>query len=235
MFLHGLGCASTYDYIQVAAKGALSGHRRLLVDLIGAGYSDDATGFDYTPAGHAAYLKGFLASLDLPPYYLFGHSMGGAIAVLLAREVQHRLRGLILTEPHVDVAEKGSASRFIASFSEEDFVRRGFDALVGAARRAQDGGWAGSLQRWDARTLHSAAAAIVGGGNPPWREVMYELTCPIQVIIGSKSEQDFKIDEMRKKGISVHYAQGVGHGMAWEDPLVTANAIARAMGEIEKE
>ncbi len=233
VFLHGLGCASTYDYAEVAAHGALAGHRRILVDLLGAGYSETVAGFDYTPANHAAYLKGFLDRLHLPPYYLFGHSMGGAIAVLLAQQLVQNLRAVILTEPHIDPAAKGSASRFIASFSEEDFARRGFAALKSAAKRAEGAGWYGSLQSWGARTLHSAAAAIAEGGNPSWREAMYRLICPVHVIVGSQSKEDFKIDEMRKNGITVHIAQGVGHGMAWENAAITAEAIAKAIATVE--
>lgn len=159
--------------------------------------------------------------------------MGGAIAVLLAQQLVQNLRAVILTEPHIDPAAKGSASRFIASFSEEDFARRGFAALKSAAKRAEGAGWYGSLQSWGARTLHSAAAAIAEGGNPSWREAMYRLICPVHVIVGSQSKEDFKIDEMRKNGITVHIAQGVGHGMAWENAAITAEAIAKAIATVE--
>ena len=40
VFIHGLGVASTFDYPLVAADQHLAGHRKLLPDLLGHGYSD---------------------------------------------------------------------------------------------------------------------------------------------------------------------------------------------------
>jgi pimeloyl-ACP methyl ester carboxylesterase len=40
VFIHGLGCASSYDYPGVATDPAFSGQRALLIDLPGFGYSD---------------------------------------------------------------------------------------------------------------------------------------------------------------------------------------------------
>ena len=46
LFIHGLGCAATFDYPDVATQQALKNHRRILVDLLGAGYSDKPVDFD---------------------------------------------------------------------------------------------------------------------------------------------------------------------------------------------
>ena len=51
LFLHGLGCAGSFDYPQVAAQRELEGHRRILVDLLGAGYSDKPENFEIRPQG----------------------------------------------------------------------------------------------------------------------------------------------------------------------------------------
>lgn len=37
LFLHGIGCAGSFDYPQVAAQEELRNHRCILIDLLGAG------------------------------------------------------------------------------------------------------------------------------------------------------------------------------------------------------
>lgn len=53
LFLHGLGCSGSFDYPQVAVQNTIINHRRILVDLLGAGYSDKPCDFDYQVSSHA--------------------------------------------------------------------------------------------------------------------------------------------------------------------------------------
>ena len=76
LFLHGLGCAGSFDYPQVVAQRELEGHRRILVDLLGAGYSDKPENFEYNVRSHVSYLKAFVESLGIKAFVLFGHSLG---------------------------------------------------------------------------------------------------------------------------------------------------------------
>ncbi|KAJ4456815.1 putative alpha/beta hydrolase [Paratrimastix pyriformis] len=53
------------------------------------------------------------------PFFVLGHSMGGCIAPLISRRCRdnHSFRGLILSNPVVDLAEKGVALKFIRVLS----------------------------------------------------------------------------------------------------------------------
>src|SRR5665648_169975 len=98
LFIHGLGCAGSFDYPEVAAQDSLKNHRRILVDLLGAGYSDKPKEFTYTVEDHARYLQEFISFLNLGPFILFGHSLGGAIVLTLADKCRDRLHQIILSE-----------------------------------------------------------------------------------------------------------------------------------------
>ncbi len=75
MVLHGLGCASCYEYPAVMAEPALcSGRRALLIDLLGAGNSDKPREFGYAAEAHAEYLCELLRGLGIETFDLFGHS-----------------------------------------------------------------------------------------------------------------------------------------------------------------
>src|SRR5690349_13178302 len=84
VYVHGLGGSAT-NWTDLA--GQLSGHAGgIAVDLPGFGRTEPTRGFTYTPAAHAEVLARFLRGLDLGRVHLFGNSMGGTIAMLLAAE-----------------------------------------------------------------------------------------------------------------------------------------------------
>ena len=66
----------------------------LAPDLPGHGESDPPS--FRSVAEYAASMAAFLDAMDIPEIYLMGHSMGGAIAQLLALAMPERIRGLIL-------------------------------------------------------------------------------------------------------------------------------------------
>lgn len=79
VFIHGLGCASSYDYPRIASDPALRERRKILIDLPGFGYSDKPRVFSYNIHEQALVLEQFLSHLRLQRFALFGHSMGGSI------------------------------------------------------------------------------------------------------------------------------------------------------------
>ncbi len=82
VFVHGLGCASSCDYPAVAREPALASRRAILVDLLGSGFSDRPEDFEYTVAAHARVVVALLEALGVATCDLFGHSMGGAVAIV---------------------------------------------------------------------------------------------------------------------------------------------------------
>ncbi len=129
-FIHGLGCTGSFDYAEVAAQDSLKNHRRILVDLLGAGYSDKPNEFTYTVEDHAIYLQEFISSLKLGPFILFGHSLGGAVALALADICRDRIHQIILSESNLDKSSEGSTSKYIADFEMQDFVNHEFGKLA---------------------------------------------------------------------------------------------------------
>ena len=51
--IHGLGCAGSFDYVEIFNSEKFKGHRRVLIDLLGAGYSDKPLDFSYEVKEHA--------------------------------------------------------------------------------------------------------------------------------------------------------------------------------------
>ena len=78
-------------------------HCLIIPDLYGFGFTPRADDGDYTPRGVLAHLEALLAALaerlDGAPLGLIGASMGGSVAVELARRQPQRINRLLLLAP----------------------------------------------------------------------------------------------------------------------------------------
>lgn len=74
------------------------GYRAFAPDLRGCGDTDRPPD-GYTIEQLAADLADFTRALDLPPFHLVGHSLGGAVAMQFALDHPHRVQTLTLAAP----------------------------------------------------------------------------------------------------------------------------------------
>ena len=227
IFVHGLGCAASCDYPQVAFDPALTGRRMLLVDLLGSGFSDRPDGFSYSIRGQARTIAALVEHIGVGAVDIFGHSMGGAIAIEAARLLGDQVQHLVLSEPNLD-AGGGYYSRKIAEMAEADYVSKGHNDLAEASRLDGSGIWAASLLASAPFVVYRGAVSLVAGGNPEWREMLYALPFPKTVIFGSQSLPDNDTEELPLNGVHVGVVQDAGHMMAWENPSGLAHAIREA-------
>lgn len=228
IFIHGLGCASSCDYPAIAADPALAGRRMLLVDLLGSGFSDHPAEFGYTIDLHARTIVQLVGHLGLEAVDLFGHSMGGAVAITAAGLLGHRVRRMVLSEPNLEPGG-GIFSRRIAAFSEADYLSSGHDDLVRTFARVDGGMWAASLMVSAPYALHRGASSLVTGSSPSWGEQLAILGMPKTVIFGSASLPHPHIEQLPRSGVKIDIVPDAGHSMAWENPAGLAGAIGRAL------
>ncbi len=97
VFVHGhLASSATWEDV---LRPASAGHPAIAVDLPGAGASDRPWPHDYSVAGQALGLAGFLAARGIPRAIVVGNSLGGATAMLVAAEWPERVEALVLVAP----------------------------------------------------------------------------------------------------------------------------------------
>lgn len=231
VFLHGLGCASSFEYPAVAAQPPLRGRRAILIDLLGAGYSERPANFGYSVEDHAAYLNEMLVSLDLREIVLFGHSLGGAVAICLAVLLKDRLRQLILTESNLDPSEEGATSRIIGSQPYEDFIARGYDRMLAHAKQ-QNPLWGATFAHWLPASAWRLSSSAVRGGTPSWREQLYGLPIPKSFLFGAHTLPSDDVETLRENGIRVEIIPDAGHSMALENPLALAETLASIIADV---
>ncbi|WP_310620844.1 alpha/beta fold hydrolase [Flexibacterium corallicola] len=231
VFIHGLGCASSFDYPAVASLGGLNNHRRILIDLIGSGFSDKPQAFSYEISAHAKYLEEFLGALGLDEFYLYAHSMGGAIALELANLMKPAVKGIVLSEPNLDNGG-GMFSKQVAAMTEDDYGSFGHKDLVSnnkAAANNSDICWAMSMGASLPQAIYRESVSLINGSRPSWREILYSLDIPKTYIFGSDTLPDEDFEELPNNGVEVAVVSKAGHSMAWENPEGLATAIANAI------
>lgn len=229
LFIHGLGCAGSFDYPLVAAQEALKKHRCILVDLLGSGYSDKPDDFTYTVNDHAEYLADFVTSIGLQSFVLFGHSLGGAIALSLATKCRAQIDRIILSEANLDKSSMGSTSKYIADFDMQDFQQNGFSKLVQESRTNGNQMWAAALSSWSPTAAYLISKSAAEGEEPSWRELLYSLDCPKTFIFGENSLPDPDLQVLSTHNIHIEVVKNAGHSMAWENPQGLAWAIEQGI------
>lgn len=204
--------------------------RRILIDLLGAGYSGRPEHFGYRATDHADVLVELVAKLDLGRFVLFAHSAGRPIALEVARRVDDQLAGLVLSESNPDPSQPGAVSYAIASQSAAEFLTHGFNELDSESRQDGSERWTAALAHWSPTASWKLSASLTAGQTPNERQVLYDLAIPRIYLIGEQSLPDPDHDELPRHGIQVLTIPGVGHSMAWENPESVASAIAVAIG-----
>ena len=165
IFIHGIGCASSYEHPRVVADSAFGGRRAILIDLPGFGYSDKPQTYGYTLTEQAAVVVEVIDALSLKTVDLFGHSMGGSIAIQAAEMLGDRLHQLAVSEPNFHLGG-GVYSRMMVESPEVEFIDKEFARIVAA----ETSPWKGCLQNAAPWAVWRAAKSMVDGVTPSWMQ-----------------------------------------------------------------
>ncbi len=223
IFIHGLGCAGSFDYVEAASLIG-SEHRIILIDLLGAGYSDKPLSFKYTVDSHVKYLKEFIEDFNLEEIIIFGHSLGGPIAIELCDVLRSRVKTLILSESNLEPSGYGSASFEIANFNEDD-LDKSLERKITEYERSGNTMWVATLRNWLPKAAFELSVNAVKGGEIPWRNLLYQFDFPKYFIFGEKSLPDADFTKLKEHGVNIEVVPKAGHSMAWENPEGFAQAI----------
>ncbi len=226
LFIHGLGCAGSFDYVEVASQEILSAHRRIVVDLLGAGYSDKPLDFNYSVENHASYLKDFVEFLEVDKIIVFGHSLGGAVSIELCQLIEDKVDNLILSESNLDPSTESAASYQIAKFDVNN-VENSLKSFIDNCEKNSNTMWTATLKNCLPKAVYELSKSALRGGKVSWRKMLYQFDFNKTFIFGEKSLPDKDYEELSEKGIKVEVVKNAGHSMAWENPSGLALTILK--------
>jgi pimeloyl-ACP methyl ester carboxylesterase len=213
----------------VAARPPLAGRRRLLIDLLGFGYSDRPFGCRYRLVDHARSVGAVLDAAGIGGSQVIGHSMGGTVAITLAALRPDLVSALVVAEGNLDPGV-GTGSVEIAAWSEADFVARGHAFLLGrllTEARSGDpavGVYAAAFRLAAPHAVHRSAVGLLARTRPTARESLYQYPGPKAFVFGARSlPNPDRI--LAQHGVEVLVVPDAGHAMTVEAPAVFARLV----------
>ena len=228
IFLHGFPLDHT-TWLPVA-RLLKDKARCILPDLRGHGKSP-VVGTEATIMLMAEDVTRLMDKLEIPQAVIVGHSMGGYIAMQLAKSFPDRVNGLglVATQSEPDAPDKAAARLQ----SREDVLKNGTAALVeNMASRLTDDisvlqGLRKVMERTHPQGVAMAQFAMVHRNDAtPW---LSEITLPVVVIAGAK-DKIIQEETMRRIALLLcsgkyYLSQTASHMIPIEDPLLVAHAL----------
>ncbi|MFF1275335.1 alpha/beta fold hydrolase [Streptomyces marokkonensis] len=231
VYVHGLGATSPAYFTATAVHPLLAGHRSLLVDLLGHGHSDRPTSFAYTLEDHADALAAALRAADVTGAEFVAHSMGGAVAVVLAARHPGLVSRLVLVDANLDPLPRvpgAAGSSGIAAYTEEEFVS-------GAWREVRDRAgahWWSTMRLAGLEALHRSATHLVRGTTPTMRELLLALPVPRTFLFPAADGAFPGSAELVASGVLLTAIPDCGHNIMLDNPEAFARAVAEALDKL---
>jgi pimeloyl-ACP methyl ester carboxylesterase len=231
LYLHGLGASSGPYFTAAAVHPALAarGHRSLLMDLLGFGISDRPEDFPYTLEAHADALSAALETAGVRAADVVAHSMGGAVAIVLASRHPALVARLVLVDASLDPVpadRRLAGASGIAGYTEAEFLSGGWQEV-----RDRVGPHWWSTMRLAGRTaLHRSAVHRARGTEPTMRAQLMALPIPRSFLHPAIDGPPAGAEELRAAGVSVVAVPDCGHNIMLDNPEAFARATAAALG-----
>ncbi|MCK7622293.1 alpha/beta hydrolase [Streptomyces sp. RS10V-4] len=228
VYLHGLGASAAPYFAAAAVHPALTGPRSLLVDLLGFGLSDRPTHVDYTLEDHADTLATALRAADVRAADVVAHSMGGAVALVLAHRHPHLVSRLVLVDANLDPmtpARGRPGTRGIAAYTEEEFLAGGWRDI----RDAVGPHWWSTMRLAGREALHRSAVHLARGTDPTMRELLLGLAVP-RTYLSPESDGPLPgAAQLTDAGVCLVAIPHCGHNIMLDNPDAFSRATARAL------
>lgn len=219
VLVHGWTCDSHDWSWQIQAFS--ESHRVVALDLRGHGYSSSPKS-GYNPRVFADDVAALITHLELGPVILIGHSLGGAVAAVLAVERPELVRAVVEVDPAYGLT--GELERSIKASLP---VLRGLDVLTKAAAmidRLRGPETSTYLRVWRRRRVLGMRPLVVTmsheaiwegehafGFRPATDQYLAARTCPVLCVTADMSRGSWECETFQDAISRLVPMEGFGH------------------------
>lgn len=233
VFLHGFG-STKEDYADVVHQAALDDHPVIAYDAPGCGASTCENPDDISIPFLVDVAEQVLRELGADRYHLFGHSMGGLTALLLADENPDRVASLTSIEGNLAPEDCFLSRQAITHQNDdpEEFLAD-FTDRVSSSRFATSALYAASLP-------HKVRAAAVA---PIFRSMVHlsdhgrlldrflALPAPTMFMYGAQNSSLSYLDKLAADGVELAEISRCAHFPMYSNPTEMWDRITRFVTE----
>jgi len=188
----------------------------------------------YTLVAVARWLSTSLQRHGHTHIHIVAHSMGGAIALLMAQRALQKKDGitigsLICAEGNLSPHDGKLISRRAASYEREDFIHRRFPRLLERACTSDNPStrrWGMALKETRADAFHAYAQSTTRWSSSGQLYAFYKMmSSPTLYLYGAESEIEDNTRRLRHDGMPLHAIEGAGHFMMFEQRTLFWQAV----------
>lgn len=243
VLLHGF-CEDGSMWDEVIANG-IDGLKVITIDLPGFGKSPITSSFSIEDFG--TMVLQLLEEIGVETYYLFGHSMGGYIALSMVEKNAKGILGLGLLHSHpfadneAGKINRQKAADFIAKYGSTLYIKQVIPALFPKSFITSNRFLLEKLV-FDACNYPTAGIsnALIAMKNRPNRQAILEkMTIPFLAVIGEKDEL-LATDQLLKQAslaptTQVELIKNCGHMGPFEQPKLLNKILHRFIQNFQRE
>ncbi|MFB6987831.1 alpha/beta fold hydrolase [Streptomyces sp. NPDC056304] len=159
---------------------------------------------------------------------VIAHSMGGAVAIVLAARHPHLVARLVLVDANLDPAAPDPArpgSSGIAARTEREFLTGGLEEM----RDRVGPHWWATMRLAGPEALHRTAVHLARGTTPTMRELLLDLEIPRTYLRLLDDGPLPGEDTLTEHGVRVVATPECGHTIMLDSPEAFAEATASAL------
>ncbi len=233
VFLHGWAGDRTYWARQLLTFGGR--HEVLAVDL--AGHGDTTVVHDpWTMLGEADEVVQLLERSDLDDVVLVGHSMGGVVALEVARRAPGRVRAVVGVDTLHDADFRWPEEAFEAVVARyeadwEGTMREFVQGMFASSKSPEVADYV--IERALANPRGPLLALVKDGWSVDQEELFRAAGVPIRCINAAGSSVPTDVEGNRRLAdFDVRLMEGVGHYPMLEDPDAFDALLAETLAEL---
>jgi pimeloyl-ACP methyl ester carboxylesterase len=233
ILLHGLGC-SKESFEGAFEAPELLGYAICAFDFPGHGGSSRNLPSDCYSLEACADITGqlirrVLAKKGYNRVYVAGHSMGGAVAVLLP-DGQHGITSLVSIDGNLIAEDCGLVSRGIAEQSVEQFVSRGyydFSSTLHRSVQPDAQAWAQWSSNAAPEAMHAAAKSLVEWSDSGKLLEQFNSIRARAFLYGERDDKAYLLPWIEDAAIAV--VPAAAHFMMVDNPAAFYRILATAL------